>query len=177
MPPERSAAPGADGPRVSTRGGVHHDTTAPENDRRHAGAQPVAAHHRLLRPPRLCRGPLASSRSSFMVVPLLGSAKCSSGCESGLPRHFDIGGSQRPEESLLSCGNGCLPDCLGSHQLLLAKELDHAPPQVLGHPSQVAERDKDEAGRLIEAAFENERVKVRIEPGLHKTGRPGPRRF
>ena len=49
MPPERSAAArGLMDQRVSTRGGVHHDTTAPENDRRHAGAQPVPAHHRLL---------------------------------------------------------------------------------------------------------------------------------
>ena len=46
LPPERSAAPGADGPRVSTRRGIHHDTTVPENDRRHASAQPVPAHHR-----------------------------------------------------------------------------------------------------------------------------------
>ena len=62
-------------------------------------------------------------------------------------------------------------------QLLLAKELDHSAAQVPGHPSQVAERDKDEAARLIETTFENERMKVRIEPGLRKTGRPLLRPF
>ena len=43
---ESSAAPEADGPRVSSRGEVHHESGAPQNDGSCTGVQPLRAHHR-----------------------------------------------------------------------------------------------------------------------------------